>query len=730
MRQILQDLRTGRTRVEEVPAPHPVPGALLVRTRRSLISAGTERMLVEFSRANLLQKARAQPDKVRQVLDKIRADGLIPTLEAVFRRLDEPLPLGYCNAGVVVEAGDDPRTRARFQPGDRVVSNGPHAELVSVPRNLCATIPDGVSDDEAAFAVLASIGLQGIRLAAPTLGERVVVVGLGLIGLVTVQLLRAAGCRVLGVEPNPARLRLAETFGAETVRAGAEADPVIAANAWTEGRGVDAVLITASARTNEIVHQAAQMCRKRGRIVLVGVVGLDLRRSDFYEKELSFQVSCSYGPGRYDAAYEQGGQDYPYGFVRWTEQRNFEAVLDMMAAGRLDVTPLISHRFPLAAAADAYAAVQSDPAALGVLLEYAHESRPREHQGIQAPDLPAPKRDGGAIVGVIGAGNFAKMTLMPALSKTDAQIAYLCDLDGVSAGHLARKYGAGAAVSDYRQILDDDRVDAVFIAVGHQAHARLVCEALAAGKHALVEKPLAMNPDELRTVIAAAGAAGNRHLMVGFNRRFSRHVTKMTRLLAGRSEPLAMTFTANAGAVPADHWVHDPVQGGGRIVGEACHYIDLMVHLAGRRVRTVAAAMMGGGVAVHEDKMAISLGFEDGSVGAINYFANGPRAYPKERMEVFSEGRALRLDNFRVLRGYGFRGFRAFRTWRQDKGHRSEFAAFVRRVTEGGRPLIPLDQLVNVTLASFAAMTAARERRTVDPAEEYVDVLGAPPPQA
>jgi predicted dehydrogenase/threonine dehydrogenase-like Zn-dependent dehydrogenase len=716
MKQILQNLRNGQTTVEEVPAPGLIRTGLLIQTRASLISAGTERMLVEFGKASLLSKARSQPEKVRQVLDKIRTDGLLPTLEAVFNRLDEPLPLGYCNAGVVLQVGE---AVGVFQPGDRVVSNGPHAEIVAVPHTLCAKMPEGVSDDQGAFVVLSSIALQGIRLLQPTLGERVVVYGLGLIGLVAVQLLRAHGCEVLGVDINPGRLALAQKYGAAVAGAAQGGDPVAAAGAWTEGKGADGVLITASAKTDEIVHQSAQMCRKRGRIVLVGVVELNLRRADFYDKELTFQVSCSYGPGRYDEGYEQGGRDYPYGFVRWTEQRNFQAVLDMMRTGRLVVDDLITNRFPLGAAAEAYAKVAGDSGALGVILDYPSQVAPTGKVQIsQVSSAPT----GRPVVGVIGAGNFSKMTLMPALSKCRASIAYVADLNGAAAQHLGRKYGAAGAVTDYREVLKDPSVHAAIIAVGHSLHARFVCEALEAGKHVFVEKPLAMNTDELAQVVAAAAKAPDRQVMVGFNRRFSPHTVRMKEALAGRSEPLAMAMTVNAGAVPPEHWVHDPVRGGGRIVGEACHFMDLMVHLAGSPIRTVAAAMMARGVAVRQDKMSIVMSFEDGSVGTVNYFANGAKSYPKELLEVFSQGRVLRLENFRKLVGFGFKGLGRFKTWRQDKGHAAELAAFVDRVAAGGGALIPLAELVNVTLASFAAMTSAGQNRTVVLAQEYAGV--------
>lgn len=718
MRQVLQNLRSGETQVVEVPAPVATGGSVLIRTRATLISAGTEKMMVEFGKGSLLAKARSQPDKVKQVLDKIKSDGLLPTLETVFNRLDEPMPLGYCSAGVVLEVGAGVTD---LKPGDRVASNGPHAELAVVPRNLCARIPDGVTDEQAAFTVLSSIGLQGVRLAEPTLGERFVVYGVGLIGLVVVQLLRASGCEVLGVDINPVRLKMAESWGATTVNAGVGGDPVAAANAWTEGKGVDGVIITASAKTDDIMHQAAEMCRKRGRIVLVGVVGLNLRRSDLYKKEIRFQVSCSYGPGRYDDKYEMGGQDYPQGYVRWTQGRNFEAVLGAIKSGHLRVDGLISHRFPLEQAPTAYEKLSTDRSVLGVILQYPTEpSRERTIPIVSSGKAPAARA---AVLGVIGAGNFARTTLMPSLAKSSAKIAYVADLNGAAAQDLARKFGAAAATTDYKQILTDPKVNAVVIAVGHNLHSRFICEVLAAGKHAFVEKPLAMNVGEVKQILAALAAHPDRQVMVGFNRRFSPHMVKMKQLLSGRGEPMAMNFTANAGIIPPEHWVHDPVRGGGRIIGEACHFMDLMVFLTGSRIRSVSAAWMGQGVAVKEDKMSIVMSFEDGSVGTVNYFANGPKSYPKERMEVFSDGRVLYLDNFRRLQGYGFKNFKKLKTWRQDKGHKAEFAAFADHVAVGGAPLIPLDQLVNVTLASFAAMTSARESRTVILDQEYADCL-------
>ncbi len=718
MKQILQNLQSGVTELVDVPSPSDRPGSLLIRTKRSLISAGTERMLVEFSKGNLLQKARSQPDKVKQVLDKIKTDGLLPTLEAVFKKLDEPLPLGYCNVGEVIQVGPGV---ADFQIGDRVASNGPHAEIVSVPKHLCAKIPDEVTDETAAFTVLSAIGLQGIRLAQPTLGEKVVVVGAGIIGLLTVQLLRASGCEVLAVDVNPARLALAEQFGAKTCHA-ASGDPVAAAQAWTSGVGVDAVLITASAKSDEIVHQAAEMCRKRGRIVLVGVVGLNLRRADFYEKELTFQVSCSYGPGRYDDQYEQKGHDYPIGHVRWTEQRNFEAILAAMKSGRIVVDSLVTDRIALADAAQAYDKILNDPSSLGVILEYS--DAPDRSQTVAvaaASSKPASK----VVAAMIGAGNFGKMVIAPALAKTGARLKYVVERRNVAAAaHVAEKYGFQHATTDADAVWNDPELNTVFIVTGHSSHAALVCRALKAGKHVFVEKPLAMNVEELARIVEASRALPDRQLMVGFNRRFSPHIQKLKAILSGRSEPVAMHFACNAGFIPPDVWVHDPEVGGGRIVGEACHFLDLLAYLAGSPIVSVASSQMGPGVAVHEDKMSIVLSFEDGSVGTVNYFGNGHKGYPKERLEVYSEGRIFSLDNFRKLEAWGAAGFRKMKT-KLDKGHQAEFNAFVERVAGGGAPLIGLDQLVNATLASFAAMTSAAEQRTVLLPQEYADAIPA-----
>jgi predicted dehydrogenase/threonine dehydrogenase-like Zn-dependent dehydrogenase len=708
VKQILQSLKTGATEVADVPCPAVQRGQLLVRTSRTLVSAGTERMLVDFGKANWLDKARQQPDKVRMVLDKVRTDGLVPTLQAVRNKLDQPLPMGYCNVGTVVEVGAGV---TGFAVGDRVASNGRHAQMVAVPANLCAKVPDGVADEEAAFTVLSAIALQGIRLVQPTLGEAVVVTGLGLIGLVTVQLLRAHGCRVLGLDFDPEKLALAGRFGAEVVDLRSGADPVRAAEAFSRGRGVDAVIVTAATRSSEPMHQAALMCRKRGRIVLVGVTGLELSRADFFEKELTFQVSCSYGPGRYDPAYEEKGQDYPVGFVRWTEQRNFEAVLDMLASKRLDVAPLVSHRFAIDAAEQAYALVGGSAPSLGIVLDYpAAASGPQEAMarsvriappGTGTAPAPAPSP---ATLGFIGSGNYAGAVLIPAFKATGARLHSVASAGGVSSMHVARKFGIENASTDSEAIVAAPDIDSLVVSTRHDSHARYVLAGCAAGKHVFVEKPLCLGLDELGRIEAAYAKAPTL-LMVGFNRRFAPQVKKMKSLLAGVPGPKSFVMTVNAGAIPASHWTQDPATGGGRIVGEGCHFIDLLRHLAGTPIVGHRAHAMAGQT---QDSVAIGLDFEDGSIGTLHYLANGSKAFAKERLEVFAAGRVLRLDNFRRLDGFGWPGFGSMRLWRQDKGQQACALAFVDAVRAGGPAPIARDELFEVARVTIEVAESLR----------------------
>jgi predicted dehydrogenase/threonine dehydrogenase-like Zn-dependent dehydrogenase len=710
VKQVVQNFGSGVLELLDVPCPTAGRGQLLIQTRASLISAGTERALVEFGQASLISKAIQSPERVKQVWDKIRTEGLMTTMETVFTRLDEPMPLGYSNAGIVVEVGPGV---THFAAGDRVASNGSHAEMVCRPVNLCAKIPDGVSDEQASFAVLGSIGMQGIRLLRPEMGETVAVFGLGLIGLLAAQLLVQSGARVLGIDPDPRRRELARACGAIPVDV--TGDPIAAAIAHTGGHGVDAVLVTASARDDDILSQAARMSRKRGRIVLVGVVNMELNRAEFYDKELSFQVSCSYGPGRYDTQYEEQGVDYPYAFVRWTEQRNIESVLGMMANGRLDVERLITKRIPHADAAKAYELLSSDRTQLGVVLEYP-TVEPLTSRVVHTSTVPRATSAAGQVkVGIIGAGAITKRTLLPALAKTGARLVSIASAGGVTAAHAARKYKCESSTTDYRTILDDKNINAVFITVRPNLHAQMVIDALAAGKHVFVEKPLALTRGELHRVQEAYAASRGLQLIVGFNRRFAPQAVKVHDLLAMRSQPAFINMVINAGAIAHSHWTQNILVNGGRIIGEGCHWIDLASYLVGSPITTVQAVTLGVPQVSNttSDHMTISLSLADGSLANIHYLANGHRSYPKEMITVFCQGRSLELNNFRQLRGFGWPGFKRLNLFQQDKGHQAEAAAFVERVAQGGPPLIEPAELWNVTEASFAAEEAAAEHTRV-----------------
>ena len=693
MNQIVQSLADGTTSLGAVPAASPRRGELLIQSRCSLVSAGTERILVDFGKANWLDKARQQPDKVQQVLQKARTDGLVTTLDAVRSKLDQPLPLGYCNVGTVVAVGEGVKG---FKPGDRVASNGAHAELVVVPQLLCAPIPEGVSDEAAAFTVLASIGLQGIRLAAPSLGETFLVSGLGLIGLLTAQLLQAQGCRVLGLDPDPAKCQLAATFGIEALALGSGLDPLPWILERTAGVGVDGALITAATASSEPMHLAAEACRQRGRLVLVGVTGLELRRDLFYKKELTFQVSCSYGPGRYDPAYEQQGHDYPLGFVRWTQQRNFQAVLQALERGSLRTEALISHRYPIAEAPEAYALLTGSEPCLGILLQYPGSADPAQRTiPLAAEPASASFTPVAApLLSVIGAGNYASRILIPAFARAGARFHTLAASSGLGPSQLGPRHRFRQASTDIDATIADPAAQALVIATRHDSHAALVQQALAAGKHVFVEKPLCLTAAELEAIEASL-AQSSGLLMVGFNRRFAPLLVELRQQLSRLSGPRAFVYTCNAGAIPADHWTQDPERGGGRLLGEACHFVDLLRHLAGspiEQLQLLAAADS----KPCPDTLTLSLRFADGSIGTVHYLANGSKAFPKERLEVFASGRVLRLDNYRKLQAWGIPGFRTRRRLVQDKGQLACSSAFLKAIRSGGPAPIPAVELLEV----------------------------------
>ncbi|MGQ0715201.1 MAG: bi-domain-containing oxidoreductase [Gemmatimonadaceae bacterium] len=702
MIHVLQSLSDGSTQLVDVPVPAATGVSLVVESRASVVSAGTERMLVDFGRAGLFEKARRQPEKVRQVIDKMRTDGIGPTLDAVRAKLDSPIPLGYCQAGIVVETG--PRVE-RFAPGDRVVTNGPHAEYVRVPHTLAAHIPDGVPFEAAAFAPLAAIGLQGLRLAAPTLGETVVVYGLGLIGLLTVQLARANGCNVIGIDRDSWRLGMAERFGARTVAASEGVDVARAVLDLTAGEGADAVLLTLATDEDEPVHAAATMSRKRGRIVLVGVAGLKLRREDFYRKELSFQVSCSYGPGRYDPLHEEQGVDYPRELVRWSEGRNFAAALSLMADRRLDPAPLITHRFDIADAAQAYEVVSGGERSLGIVLSYAERTEaaqaPKRSVVLRADEPPA----GQGIVGWIGSGNFASRVLIPAFAKAGATLHTLASSGGISAAVVGKREGFRRATTDPDTLLGNELIDTIVVTTRHDTHASWTRRALEARKHVFVEKPLALDAEDVDRIEATLGRS-SAIMCVGFNRRYAPMAVRAREAMAGRTAPLVVDILVNAGAIPRDHWTQRPEEGGGRIIGEAVHFIDLARFFVGQPIESLQVKTAGGDRPL-DDIASLQIGFADGSIASIRYLGNGHRGFPKERVELFAGGAVVRIDNWRTMRGWGVTGLTTHIPHAQDKGHAALAAAFVRAVRGEGPPPIPPDESLEVSRWAIRAGTLA-----------------------
>jgi predicted dehydrogenase/threonine dehydrogenase-like Zn-dependent dehydrogenase len=710
MRQVLQDLNRGDTIIADVPVPLVSDDHVLIESFVSLISTGTERMLVDFGKAGLVEKARQQPDKVKLVVDKIRTDGLKSTYEAVKSKLDQLVPLGYANVGRVVEVGNRINS---LRVGDRVVSNGFHAEYVCVGANLCAKVPDDVSSSDAAFAIPGAIALQGVRLSRPTVGECFVVIGLGLIGLLTVQILRANGCRVLGVDFDAEKLSLAEVYGASTENAGSTEGVLKRANQWSRGRGVDGVIITASAKKGDIVHQAATMSRKRGRIVLVGVVNLELTRSDFYEKELSFQVSCSYGPGRHDPQYEEEGHDYPVGFVRWTEQRNFEAVLDMLSSGDINAGRLISSRFAIDDGVTAYNLLSSDRSCLGILLEYGEDGSSIDGQRKLQINSEATIRSsdvGVTTIGALGAGNYAGRVLLPAFREAGAVMDTVVSSQGMSGTQVGKKLGFRFSATDPEEVFKSDSINAVVIVTQHDSHASYVARAIASSKHVFVEKPLAISLADIDKIERAYLAnSKNPIVMIGFNRRFAPFVRQVKSQLDKRADPISMILNCNAGHIDASSWVQDAKKGGGRIIGEACHFIDLARFLAGSKILDVSARPMRSSVMPSggHDSASITISFASGSLAVVNYFANGHRAYPKERFELYQSGQTFVVENYRKLCTFGstLKNSKAFRA---DRGQAACVQAFTEAVNLGGPSPIPFDEILEVSRFSIDAAMQIR----------------------
>ncbi len=701
---IIDEVRSGTMRVRECPAPGVAPFQVVVANVSSLISAGTERYVVDLARRSLVGKAWERPDQVRRVLQKIRDEGLLQTAQQVKAKLDEPLPLGYSAAGTVLEVGNGVQ---EFKPGDRVACAGPHAGVVSVPRNLCVRIPEGVSFDQAAYTSVAAIGLEGVRLARVTLGERVLVIGLGLIGQICVALLKAQGCRVFGTDLDPYRVERSRALGADAAGTGS---PLQEIRAFSGGQGVDAVLITAATDSNEPIELAADACRTKGRIVLVGVAGLSLPRAPFFQKELEFTVSFSLGPGRSDPSYEDRGQDYPIGQARWTAGRNMEAVLDLMAQGKLPVEQLTTHRFPIERATEAYDRIsQRKEPLLGVLIEYPGRDRQLSRR-VSLEAKPIEHSELG--VSFIGAGNFARLMLLPAVRKENG-LAWrgLCTAKGLNAVHSGQKNGFGFATTDVNEIWSDSATNVVFIATRHNLHAELVVAALRAGKHVFVEKPLCISREQLAQIddaVAALGAGGP-ILMVGLNRRFAPATGKVRDFMAG-SHPLSMSYRFASGFIPAGHWTQDEDVGGGRIIGEACHAIDTCVSIVGCPVERVFAESVRkeGGLETTDDRVFITLRHRGGSVSCVSYQAGADSAFTPERIEVFGNGRIGVIDGWKDVALW--RGARVTRVdGHKDRGHQGEVRAFLDTCRHGGAWPIPWAHLRNVAETTFLAVRSLRE---------------------
>lgn len=706
MKQLFQNMKTGQTVVAEVPIPVPRRGQALVRVAASVVSTGTERMVVEFAEKSLVGKARSRPDLARQVIEKMQREGLIPTLQAAFNRLDQPMPLGYSSAGVIVELGDG---MEGFHVGQRVACAGGgyavHAEYNIVPRNLLTPLPENVDFESAAFTTLGAIALHGFRLAETQLGEHVAVIGLGLLGLLAAQIAAASGCHVLGVDLNPQRVALASSLG---LLACSRDQAIEATQALTANQGCDAVLICADTPSNDPVELAGLLARDRARLVAIGAVGLTLPRKLYYEKELVLINSRSYGPGRYDPSYEEKGQDYPLSYVRWTEGRNFQAVAALMSSGKLQVQPLITHRFPIEQAEEAYRLITGKKAEpfLGVLLTYSAE---REETRSSVARLTVSSRSEKAVrLGVLGAGLYAQTTLLPVLRKIKAiEKVGIASAGGLHAQHAARKFGFAYACADEDQILADPQINTVALLTRHDSHAELAIRALHAGKHVFVEKPLAMTSEQLQKVAEILGQTPFL-LTVGFNRRFAPLARILRDFVQDRHEPLYAHYRVNAGYLPLSHWIHDPEQGGGRIIGEGCHFVDFLTFLVGAPpVRVCAQALPDNGK-YRADNVSLTLTFADGSLGMVAYLANGDKSFPKERVEVFCGGRVAVLDDFRRLEMLR-NGQRTVIKKAQDKGWYHEWLAFLHALRLGGPPPIPYEHLLGVTRATLSAMESLQQ---------------------
>lgn len=713
MKQVLQNRKTGRPFVGEVPVPALQKGRVLVRTVASLISAGTERAAVELVSKGLVQEARQRPDLVKAVVAKVKNEGLLNTFASVRDKMAASQALGYSAAGIVAAVGEDVN---EFQVGDRIACAGvgfaSHAEVLSVPKNLCVHLPDGVSFESGAYGTLGAIALQGVRLAEPTLGESVVVIGLGLVGQLTVQLLKANGCRVFGLDLDQTRVALAQELGADKASVSSETSAK-EIEAWTRGHGADAVLITAATDSNEPIELAARVSRLKGRVIVVGMTGMNIPRPPFFSRELKLVISMSYGPGRYDPEYEERGHDYPLPYVRWTEKRNIESFIELIGDRRINVEGLTTHRFPIAEADRAYQLISGElrEPNLGVVLNYDPEAEVVRKISLGAA-APVRKAEKSIVLGVIGAGGYVPAMLLPHFKTEGVEFRSIATASGISAHDVGKRFGFAYAVSSAEEVLDDENVNLVVIGTRHDLHAELARGALERNKHVLVEKPLALNDEQLDSVLEAAGGSTGR-LMVGFNRRFSPLAQRAKEFFNGRDTPLSMLYRVNAGRIPKEHWTQNAEEGGGRIVGEVCHFIDLMQFLTGAPPVSVFAESISAKSSkiVDADSVFITLRFADGSNGTVAYLSEGDKGLAKERLEIFGVGRVFVLDDFRRATLYKDGREEQIALKAQDKGQQTQVRELCASVLGGGPPLIPLEQLAATTRATFRVLDSLRERR-------------------
>jgi predicted dehydrogenase/threonine dehydrogenase-like Zn-dependent dehydrogenase len=714
MKQVLQSARDGEVSVVDVPAPQLLPGCVLVRVAASLVSAGTERAASEFAGKNLVQKAKARPDLVRDVLTKLRRDGLVSTMDAVRSRLDQPLALGYSSSGTILAVGEGV---SDFCVGDRVACAGAgyavHAEFACVPRLLVVKIPrDDVPFEEAAFTTIGAVAMHGVRTAGVQLGDAVAVIGLGLLGQLTVQILKSAGCRVIGFDINPARASLASRQGADHVCDSATSLRDLCQQV-TKGQGVDSVLITAETSSSGPVNLAGAVARERAVVVAVGTVGMDIERKAYYEKELDFRISRSYGPGRYDAAFEQKGRDYPIGYVRWTETRNMESFLALLAEGKVDVSSIVTHKFPIARAREAYDLItgKTGEVSLGVLITY-----PEAEAASARVDLKPLGQAAAVSLGVLGAGAFALNTLLPVIKQSgEGNLVGICSATGTHSRYAADRFDFRFCASDENEVLRDSSINTVVIATRHHLHGGQVVAALEAGKHVFCEKPLCLSEDELAAVVRAYNARPDATaLMVGFNRRFAPMTCRLKEFLAAIREPLLMHYRVNAGFLPPDHWTQDPEQGGGRLLGEVCHFIDLLSFLSGAEPVQVTASAASDASRYSGDNLTVLLRFANGSQGSITYAANGDRSYSKERIEIFGGGSVAVLDDFRQLELVrNGKKTSECSSLRQDKGHAGEWREFAAAVRSGKKAPMGFEEIVASSLATLRAHRSCQTGTTV-----------------